>query len=106
MCAKKIIEPALFGIIIQSNSSHCGLQLSAVQIPEWCELLGLLRQEQIISASENPSIYVGDIVLAIALHPMFAPALKVALKRSHPVYYSLNDCLLETHVPQKCCRLS
>ncbi|WP_228035465.1 TrkA C-terminal domain-containing protein [Oculatella sp. LEGE 06141] len=103
---ERIIEPALFGVIIQLNSRHCGLRLSAIQIPERCAILGVLRQERIIPASENPSVYVGDVVLAIALHPMFVSALKVALKRSHPVYYSLNDCLLKNHVTQKCCRLS
>lgn len=105
MCAERAIEPTLFGVIIQPNSSHCGLHLSAIQIPEHCALLGLLRQKRMILANEEPSVYVGDVVLAIALHPMLAPALRVALKRSHPVYYSLNDCLLETPVAQKCCRL-
>lgn len=106
MCAERIIEPAFFGVIIQSKSRHCGLRLSAIQIPERCAILGVLRQGQIIPVSENPSVYVGDVILAIALHPMLVPALKVALKRSHSVYYSLNDCLIETSVAQKCCRLS
>ncbi|NJO41865.1 MAG: potassium transporter TrkA [Cyanobacteria bacterium RU_5_0] len=105
MCAERTIEPALFGVIIPPNSSHCGLRLSAIQIPERCALLGILRQERIIPISDNPSVYVGDVVLAIALHPMLVPALNVALKRSHPVYYSLNNCLLKTPVTQKCCRL-
>ncbi len=103
MCAERMIEPALFGIIVQPNSSHCGLPLSAIQIPECCALLGLLRQERIIPASENPTIFVEDAILAIALHPMFVPALKIALKRSHPLYYSLNNCLLKTYVPENCC---
>ncbi|MDX2215712.1 MAG: hypothetical protein SFY66_20790 [Oculatellaceae cyanobacterium bins.114] len=106
MCAERIIEPALFGVIIQSNSRHCGLRLLAIQIPEQCAILGVVRQKRIIPVSENPSVSIGDVVLAIALHPMFVPALKVALKRSHPAYYSLNDCLLETPVVQKCCQLS
>lgn len=106
MCTESVIEPALFGVIVQMNSSHCGLQTSAIQVPEQCAILGLLRQEQIILASEDPAIFVGDVILAIALHPMLVPAFKVALKRSHPIYYSLNDCLLETRVAQKCCRLS
>ncbi len=105
MCAERIIKPALVGVIVPFNSSHCSLRLSTIQLPERCALLGLLRQEQIIPASENPSIFVGDIVLAIALHPMFVPALKVALKRSHSVYYSLNDCSLVNPVAQRCCQL-
>ncbi|HIK15062.1 MAG TPA: hypothetical protein IGS53_07165, partial [Leptolyngbyaceae cyanobacterium M33_DOE_097] len=68
-----------------SQPGYCGLRLSSIQIPEQCALLGVLRQERIIPVSENPSVDVGDIVLAIAFHPMMAPALKVALKRSHPV---------------------
>jgi NhaP-type Na+/H+ and K+/H+ antiporter len=94
MCAVKPTQPALFGVTIQSNSRHCGLCLSAIDIPQHCALLGLLRQEQIILSTENPTICVGDIVLAIAYYPMLVPALKVALKRCHRVYYSLNQCLL------------
>jgi Trk K+ transport system NAD-binding subunit len=103
MCIGRSIQPALLEVIIQFNSSHCGLQLSAIRIPERCALLGIVRRQQIIPISENPSILIGNLVLAIAYHPMFAPALKIALQRSHPVYYSLNDCLLEHHVPQARC---
>lgn len=83
MGTERSIQPALLGITIQFNSSYCGLQLSAIKIPERCALLGLVRQEQIIPMSENPTIVVGDFILAIALHPMFAPALKVALRQAH-----------------------
>lgn len=94
----RVVEPSLLGVRIQPNSSLCGLQLSAVKVPEQCILLGLLRQRQVITFRENPSIYTEDIVLAMALHPMLTPALKVALKESHRIYYSLNDCLLKERI--------
>jgi len=89
-------EPAVFTVKIQPNSSLCGIHLTTIKIPERCALLGLLRDDRIIPISEDPSIYAGDFILAIALHPMMVPALKVVLKRTHSVYYSLNDCLLES----------
>lgn len=47
-------------------------------------------------AQDNPPIYSGDYILAIAIHPMMVPALKVTLKKIHSVYYSLSSCLLES----------
>jgi hypothetical protein len=89
-------EPAVFSVKIQPNSSLCGIHLTAITVPEKCALLGLLRDNCIIPIGENPAIYAGDFVLAIALHPMMVPALKVVLKRTHPVYYSLQDCLIKS----------
>jgi NhaP-type Na+/H+ and K+/H+ antiporter len=96
MYEERQAEPAVFTVKIQPNSSLCGIHLTAIAMPEQCALLGLLRDGLIISIKENPAIYAGDFVLAIALHPMMVPALKVTLKRTHPVYYSLRDCLIES----------
>lgn len=90
----KQTEPAMFAVKIQPNSSHCGIHLSAIELPDHCAVLGLLRKNCIIPVSKDPEIYAGDSILAIALHPMLVPALKVVLKKTHSVYYSLNDCLL------------
>lgn len=90
------INPSLFGVLIQPNSIYCGIHLNAIQLPEKCSFLGILRKDQVISAQENPVIYSGDYILAIAIHPMMVPALKVTLKKIHSVYYSLNTCLLES----------
>lgn len=106
MSTPALPKPALLGVTIQLNSRHCGLSLSAISIPENCVLLGILRQGQIILASEDPFISVGDVILAIALQRMFIPALKVALGRSHSVYYSLHDCLLNRSAVQTCCRVT
>ncbi len=92
---KKAFELSLFGVLIQDNSVYCGIHLTEIQLPEKCAFLGTLREGLIIPAIDNPSIYAGDYILAIAMHPMMVPALKVTLKKIHSVYYSLNNCLLE-----------
>ncbi|MBD2415851.1 potassium transporter TrkA [Nostoc calcicola FACHB-389] len=91
----KALEPSLFGVLIQANSIYCGIHLTEIQLPERCAFLGILRESQVISATDNPVICAGDYILAIATHPMMVPALKVTLKKIHSLYYSLNNCLLE-----------
>lgn len=92
---KKALEPSLFGVLIQVNSVYCGIHLTEIKLPDQCVFLGILRESQVISATDNPAIFAGDYILAIATHPMMVPALKVTLKKIHSVYYSLNSCLLE-----------
>ncbi|MEH1926615.1 MAG: TrkA C-terminal domain-containing protein [Nostoc sp.] len=92
---KKALEPSLFGVLIQVNSVYCGIHLTEIQLPDQCVFLGILRESQVIYATDNPAIFAGDYILAIAIHPMMVPALKVTLKKIHSVYYSLNSCLLE-----------
>ncbi len=92
---KKALEPSLFGVLIQVNSVYCGIHLTEIQLPDQCVFLGILRESQVISATDNPPIFAGDYILAIATHPLMVPALKVTLKKIHSVYYSLNSCLLE-----------
>ncbi|MEH1948388.1 MAG: TrkA C-terminal domain-containing protein [Nostoc sp.] len=92
---KKALEPSLFGVLIEDNSVYCGIHLSDLKLPDKCVFLGVLRETQVISATDNPSIFAGDYILAIATNPMMIPALKVTLKKIHSVYYSLNSCLLE-----------
>lgn len=88
-------EPNLVGISIRSDSSYCGILLSRISLPDGCIALGLVRQEKVILASTGPTIHCGDHVLAIALNPMLTPALKVALRQRHRVYYSPNHCRIE-----------
>lgn len=89
------VEPNLFGVLIHPNSIYCGISLDKIQLPENCAVLGILREGQVISGNNNSTIYAGDYILAVAIHPMMTPALKVTLKKTHSVRYSLNDCLLE-----------
>ncbi|MBN3922449.1 TrkA C-terminal domain-containing protein [Nostoc sp. NMS4] len=93
--SKKALEPSLFGVVIEDNSVYCGIHLTDIQLPNQCVFLGVLRETQVISATDNPSIFAGDYILAIATNPIMIPALKVTLKKIHSVYYSLNSCLLE-----------
>jgi NhaP-type Na+/H+ and K+/H+ antiporter len=95
---KKPLEPSLFGVFIEDNSIYCGIYLSDIKLPNKCVFLGVLRETQVISATDNPSIFAGDYILAIATHPMMVPALKVTLKKIHSVYYYLNSCLLEARL--------
>jgi hypothetical protein len=90
-----LVDPSLIGVFVQPNSSLCGLDFSDIQLPEKCAFLGILREGKVIPATDNPTIYPEDYILAVAIHPMMTPALKVTLKKTHPVYYSLNTCLLE-----------
>ncbi|MGF2035360.1 MAG: TrkA C-terminal domain-containing protein [Nostoc sp. CmiVER01] len=93
--SKKVLKPSLFGVLIEANSIFCGIYLTEIKLPDQCFFLGILRESQVISATDNPSIFAGDYILAIATHHMMVPALKVTLKKIHSVYYSLNSCLLE-----------
>ncbi|MEH2204940.1 MAG: potassium transporter TrkA [Nostoc sp.] len=92
---KKALEPSLVGVFIEDNSVYCGIYLSDIKLPDKCVFLGVLRENQVISATDNLSIFARDYILAIATHPMMIPVLKVTLKKIHSVYYSLNSCLLE-----------
>jgi Trk K+ transport system NAD-binding subunit len=101
MCAEQFIsirrsvDPSLLGVKIQFNSVYCGNYLADIPVPKNCVILGCLRSQEVISMSENPLINIGDYILALTLHPMIVPELKFMLKKTCPVYYSLNDCPLE-----------
>jgi NhaP-type Na+/H+ and K+/H+ antiporter len=84
----------LISVKIQINSSYCGIALSSLHLPEKCFLIGLVRDNQVILANQEPTICCGDEVLAIALNSPQVPALKFALNKTHSIYYSFNECLL------------
>ncbi|MFH7028474.1 MAG: hypothetical protein ACHBN1_24560 [Heteroscytonema crispum UTEX LB 1556] len=84
----------LISVKIQINSCCCGVALSSLHLPESCFVMGLIRDNHVILASKKPTICCGDDVLAIALKSAEIPALKFALNKTHPVYYSFNECLL------------
>ncbi|MCW5316612.1 potassium transporter TrkA [Nostoc sp. KVJ3] len=92
---QQTLEPSLFGVLIEANSFYCGIHLTEIKLPEQCVFLGILRDSQVVSATDNPTILAEDYILAIATNPMMIPALKVTLKKIHSVDYCLNICLLE-----------
>ncbi|AFY32014.1 TrkA C-terminal domain-containing protein [Calothrix sp. PCC 7507] len=91
---QKFTEPNLLSVFIQPNSIYCGNNLAEIKLPEKCHLLGVSRDGNVILGKDNPTIYSGDYILAIAINPMMIPTLKVTLKKTHPLYYSPNNCLL------------
>ncbi|MBP5974761.1 TrkA C-terminal domain-containing protein [Brasilonema sp. CT11] len=92
---KDLIEPSLIGVFIEPNSTLCGVCFTDIPLPENCVLLGIVREGKVIPATENPTIYPEDEILAVAIHPMMAPALKVTLKKTRPIYSSSNKtCLI------------
>jgi hypothetical protein len=93
-------DPGLVAVRILANSCHCGIALTQIAVPEGCTILGILRGSKIILLDDDndPVVHFEDYVLAVALHPALLPALKVALKKMHRVYYSLNDCAVRLSV--------
>ncbi|MBW4662243.1 MAG: hypothetical protein KME15_26620 [Drouetiella hepatica Uher 2000/2452] len=85
-------ESNLVEVTITFSSYFCGIALSDIAIPEFCVVLGLVRGGEVILASAQPRVHCGDHVLAIALNPTLIPALKVALRKTHLVRYTLQDC--------------
>lgn len=57
-------------------------------------MIGIVRGNQVISASAEVTIYCGDELLCLTLNLAQLPALKFALEKTHPIYYSFNECLL------------
>jgi hypothetical protein len=88
----------LTSVKIRINSCYCGIALSHLKLPQSCFLLGILRGECIILASAEPTIYCGDNLLGIALNSVQMPALKFVLQKTHPIYYSFDECLLDSRL--------
>lgn len=79
---------------ITNNSCHCGISLASLKLPEKCFALGIIRANQIILASTEPTIWCEDYILAVALSAALVPELKLALNKKHPVHYSSQECLI------------
>lgn len=88
-------ELSLVGVTIQENSSYCGINLSRIQLPQDCTFVGLIRKKQLMLAGNKPTIRYGDYLLALALNPTIVPALKMILKKTHPISWSPMRCNLE-----------
>lgn len=87
---------------IQFNSCYCGCPLSAITLPRNCGLLGIVRSEKLILASDNPTVYYGDDILAVAVNPGMAPELQLILKKRHPVLWSNYTCSLNGEYDASC----
>jgi len=71
-------------IRIQFNSIHCGQRLSAVQntLPAQCHILGLIRDNKVIVAAEDPTVLDQDVLIVVSLDSSLVPSLKVHLKKA------------------------
>ncbi|MGL4618216.1 TrkA C-terminal domain-containing protein [Chroococcidiopsis sp.] len=87
-------ELNLVGVTVQENSSYCGVGLSCIQLPKNCVAVGLVRKEQLILAGDKPTVQYGDYILALALNPALVPALKMTLRKTHPISWSPLRCSL------------
>lgn len=72
----------LIQVWIQPHSQHCGCKVSQICLPKQCQIMGLIRQEEVILAGEDPIICSNDLVIAVAINPMFLPELKLCLERA------------------------
>jgi Trk K+ transport system NAD-binding subunit len=72
----------LVQVWIQSHSQHCGRKVSEISLPKQCQIMGLIRQEEVILASEDPIVFSHDLVVAVAVNPMFLPELKLCLEQA------------------------
>ena len=85
----------LIDVTIEINSCHCGVTLSSLKLPQSCFLIGLVRDNQVILASAEPTIHCRDKLLGVALNPALVPTLKFVLGKTHPVYCSFDECFLK-----------
>jgi Trk K+ transport system NAD-binding subunit len=75
-------QPKLVQVWIQPHNRNCGHSISELYLPQQCKVMGLIRQEEIILANEDPVICSNDFVVAVAVNPMFLPELKVCLEQA------------------------
>ncbi|MBW4559361.1 MAG: TrkA C-terminal domain-containing protein [Trichormus sp. ATA11-4-KO1] len=85
---------SLISANITSNSCYCGIPLNSLKLPEKCFVIGLIRDNQVILASTEPTIWYGDVILTVALSASLVPMLKLVIHKTHPVHYSSQECLI------------
>jgi Trk K+ transport system NAD-binding subunit len=78
-------DTTLIQVPVPLNSRYCGVALNALNLPDKCKCLGLVREGQVILPSHNPTLSSGDTILAVALNPALAPVLEVTLKKTYSV---------------------
>ncbi|WP_414575547.1 hypothetical protein [Anabaena sp. CCY 9402-a] len=100
----------LISLKVQINNCWCGVAVSNLHLPANCFLIGLVRGNKVISASAEPTIFCGDELLGLTLNSAQVPELKFVLQKTHPIYYSFNECLLNnSNIPVRslknsCCK--
>jgi Trk K+ transport system NAD-binding subunit len=88
----------LVRIKVPVNSCYCGMSLNDLKLPKSCFLVGLIRGDRIILASAEPTIHYEDDLLGISLNSAQITELKFTLQKTHPIYYSFDECLLNNQL--------
>jgi Trk K+ transport system NAD-binding subunit len=70
---------------IYFHSVHLGRPLEAIEMPEGCHFLGVVRAEKLVYAHENPVVQDGDSLIVIAMDPSISPALENFLQLKQKV---------------------
>ncbi len=81
-------KPAPASIRVCFKSCYCGIKLRDIVLPEECQMLGLVRGNKVIFVNENPKVQCDDVLLAVAINPMYLPELKLCLKKLKPLSVS------------------
>lgn len=89
-----MMKPRLIQVTIQFNSCYCGLPLFAIKLPKHCLCIGIMRADELILASSDPTINCGDNVLALSINDGNAPELDFILRKHHPISWSGISCNL------------
>ncbi|MEB3358998.1 MAG: hypothetical protein VKK04_19895 [Synechococcales bacterium] len=76
------MKPSIATHQIYFNSAYLGSQLSSLQLPEQCYLLGLVREDRVYTLADNPEIAEQDWLIAVALSESLLPELELYLKQT------------------------
>lgn len=87
-------QPGLIQVKVLPDNIHCGVSLTTIRLPQDCYLLGLFRSGHIILMTANPVVVSGDVILALAIHPMDLPTLKFVLEQQVTVHWFPLRCPL------------
>lgn len=81
-------KPTAVSIRVCFKSCYCGIRLRDIVLPEECQMLGLVRGNNVIFVSDNPEVKCDDVLLAVAINPMYSPELQLCLKKLKPLSVS------------------
>jgi Trk K+ transport system NAD-binding subunit len=70
---------------IYFHSVHLGKPLEAIEMPNDCHFLGIVRAGRLVHAHENPILQDGDSLIAIAMNSSISPALRNFLQLKQKV---------------------
>jgi hypothetical protein len=79
-------DPKILAVRVHPKDHSCCLFLQDISLPACCYLLGLIRQNSVILANNNPPVFDQDLIIIIVINSMVFPELIVSLKQIFWVY--------------------